>query len=136
MTPPFENAAFTQPTNEIGPIVETTFGYHIIQVLERMTEKTLTFEEAKADIIRGLKMRSEQEAVRDYLKGLKDKAKITYDDSVKPIENPAETGQFMRPRSTQSRSMMMPQSTMPVQKSTLSTPKASKVVPAASPAKK
>lgn len=124
MVPPFENAAFTQPTNQIGPIVETTFGYHIIQVLDRAPEKTLTFEETKADIIRGLKMKGEQEAVQEYLKGLKDKAKITYDDSVKPItENPAE--QFMKSRSTQPRPMTMPRAT-----------KALPVTPEASPAKK
>lgn len=35
MVKPFEKAAFTQQVGEIGPIVKTRFGYHIVQVLDR-----------------------------------------------------------------------------------------------------
>lgn len=35
MVPEFEQAAFSQKTNEIGRIVETKHGFHIIQVLEK-----------------------------------------------------------------------------------------------------
>ena len=35
MVKPFENAAFTQPVNTIGPIVTTQFGYHLILVTTR-----------------------------------------------------------------------------------------------------
>ena len=35
MVKTFEDAAFNQKKNTIGPVVETTFGYHIIQVIER-----------------------------------------------------------------------------------------------------
>ncbi len=35
MIPEFEQAAFSQPVGEIGAPVKTTYGYHIIQVLER-----------------------------------------------------------------------------------------------------
>ncbi len=35
MVKPFEEAAFTSPIGVIGPVIETQFGYHIIEVLER-----------------------------------------------------------------------------------------------------
>jgi len=33
--PAFEEAAFSQKVGEIGPVVETSFGYHVIEVLDR-----------------------------------------------------------------------------------------------------
>jgi len=41
MEPVFEQAAFTQKINEVGPPVRSTFGWHVIQVLERDTLKTV-----------------------------------------------------------------------------------------------
>lgn len=35
MVPEFEKAAFTQPVGEIGEVVQTNFGYHIVKVTER-----------------------------------------------------------------------------------------------------
>ena len=40
MEPVFEQAAFTQKIHEVGPPVRSTFGWHIIEVLERDTVKT------------------------------------------------------------------------------------------------
>ncbi len=35
MVPEFEKAAFEQPVGEVGPIIKTAFGYHIVKVTER-----------------------------------------------------------------------------------------------------
>jgi len=40
MEPVFEQAAFTQKIHELGPPVRSSFGWHIIEVLERDTVKT------------------------------------------------------------------------------------------------
>ena len=40
MEPAFEAAAFSQKINEVGPPVRSSFGWHVIQVLERDTVKT------------------------------------------------------------------------------------------------
>ncbi len=40
MEPVFEQAAFSQKINEVGPPIRSSFGWHVIQVLERDTLKT------------------------------------------------------------------------------------------------
>jgi peptidyl-prolyl cis-trans isomerase SurA len=41
MEPAFEQAAFSQKINEVGPPIRSSFGWHVIQVLERDTVKTV-----------------------------------------------------------------------------------------------
>jgi peptidyl-prolyl cis-trans isomerase C len=48
MVPPFDKAAFSQKVDEIGPVLETQFGYHIVQVLAHNYPKVLTREEARS----------------------------------------------------------------------------------------
>jgi peptidyl-prolyl cis-trans isomerase C len=50
MAPEFEEAAFSQAVDEIGPVVQTTFGYHIIQVTGKNDGQTASIEEASSDI--------------------------------------------------------------------------------------
>jgi peptidyl-prolyl cis-trans isomerase C len=38
MVKPFEDAAFSQRVGEIGPVIETVYGYHIVQVMDRLAE--------------------------------------------------------------------------------------------------
>lgn len=44
MVKPFEDAAFSQEKNAIGPVVETDFGFHIIQVLDRQAAQVVKFD--------------------------------------------------------------------------------------------
>jgi peptidyl-prolyl cis-trans isomerase C len=77
MVPAFEKAAFAlkQPS-EISPVVETRFGYHIIQLAEREEGQTVPFEQAKNRIGAMLQERKAQEAVRAHVQELKSKAKV------------------------------------------------------------
>ncbi|HVO66813.1 MAG TPA: peptidylprolyl isomerase [Syntrophales bacterium] len=78
MVKPFEDAAFSQEVNTIGPVIETDFGYHIIQVLERNTSKILALDEKmKGNIAAFLVQQKQQEAFDAMVKKLRDKAKIT-----------------------------------------------------------
>jgi len=48
--PEFEAAAFSLPKGAISDLVKTQYGFHIIEVIDRETARTQTFEEVKAPI--------------------------------------------------------------------------------------
>jgi len=76
MVPEFELAAFTQEIDEVGDVVETSFGYHIIKVTDRQEEGVVAFDEAKEQLMAFLSGQKKQEAVASFLKGLRDSATI------------------------------------------------------------
>jgi len=78
MVKEFEDAAFTQKKDEIGPVIETNFGYHIIQVQAHNAATQKSFEESKDQIIKFLEQKNQQKAVQDYIEKLKNKATIVY----------------------------------------------------------
>lgn len=55
MLPPFENASFSAPLNTLTEPVKTTFGYHLIEVLDRTEAGAQPFEEVRARIEARLK---------------------------------------------------------------------------------
>jgi len=48
--PEFESAAFSLPKGAISDLVKTQYGFHIIQVIDRQTARTQTFDEVKPGI--------------------------------------------------------------------------------------
>jgi peptidyl-prolyl cis-trans isomerase C len=79
MVKPFEDASFSQKKNEIGPVVETDFGYHIIQVLEKNGPKTMTLDgDTKGKISAFLTQQKQQQAFDALLKNLREKARVFY----------------------------------------------------------
>lgn len=76
MVPEFEVAAFSQEINEVGDVVETQFGYHIIKVSERNDGTKMPFEEVKGQLITYLSQQKKQEAVAAYVEGLRTEATI------------------------------------------------------------
>ena len=76
MVPEFDKAAFEQPVGEIGEIVKTSFGYHIIKVTDRNDAKDVEFDDVKDTILEGLRREAVAQKIQAYLSGLRDAAKI------------------------------------------------------------
>lgn len=77
MVKPFEEAAFSQRPGEVGEVVETPFGLHLIKVLDRQEPSPLTFEEAKPKIRDILKEEAVARELAAWVSELKGKAVIT-----------------------------------------------------------
>ncbi len=84
MAKPFEEAAFSQELNVVGPIIETQFGYHIIEVTDKKDAGMATVEE----VTQMLKQRKQQTAVKEYVQSLRDSAEIIVNGQ--PLPNKAE----------------------------------------------
>jgi peptidyl-prolyl cis-trans isomerase C len=75
--PPFETAAFAlKKPNELSPVVETEYGYHVIQLVERQDAGVMPFAEVKDRIAEFLKQQQQQAKMQDHLKVLKAKGKV------------------------------------------------------------
>jgi peptidyl-prolyl cis-trans isomerase C len=73
---PFEDAAFSQEINAIGPVIATDYGYHVIQVLERNAQKITTLEEVQGKISSYLEQQKQAETFTALLKKLRENAKV------------------------------------------------------------
>ena len=87
MVPAFEKAAFTQKIGDVGEIVETQFGYHLIKVTKKSTAGQRKFEDVKEEISRQLDAPKRQKTMQEYIASLESKAKITRNPAIKPAES-------------------------------------------------
>jgi peptidyl-prolyl cis-trans isomerase C len=77
MVKPFEDAAFSQEKNAIGPVVETDFGFHIIQVLDHQASQVVKLDkDTKQRITAHLGNQKWQGAFDGIVKRLKASANI------------------------------------------------------------
>jgi len=76
MAPEFEEAAFAQAVDEIGPVVKTPFGYHIIQVTGQQEAKSSSLEEVSSSIKEHLEVATKQDLFQTFAQGLREGADI------------------------------------------------------------
>ena len=76
----FDEAAFALKKDEISDLVETNYGFHIIQVLDRKVEYPEDYEDKKNDYRTELREQKRFEAWSDYQENLKKTAKIEIPD--------------------------------------------------------
>ena len=76
MAKPFEDAAFSLETNEVSDIVETTFGYHLIIVIDKKPESIIEYQAIQPRIIQYLKQEKTKQEVSRYVDKLRSEAEI------------------------------------------------------------
>ena len=76
MVPEFETAAFALATNHVSEVITTHYGFHVIKVTDRKAAGERTYADVKDSIENYLKNQQGQQAAQQYLKELRDKAKV------------------------------------------------------------
>ena len=87
MVPEVEAAAFAMNTNQIGDIVTSSYGYHIIKVSEKIPAHKIPFAEAAQDVKSALATEAIQQQFPDYIARLRKEAGVEIlDERLKPKE--------------------------------------------------
>ncbi len=76
MVKPFCDAAFSQTVGEVGEVVETQFGFHLIKVIDHQQEALLALDEATPQIREFLKGEAGARRLQDWVADLKAAAVI------------------------------------------------------------
>ncbi|PKN70176.1 MAG: hypothetical protein CVU54_07240 [Deltaproteobacteria bacterium HGW-Deltaproteobacteria-12] len=76
MPEPLDDTIFNLRLNEISPIVQSPYGFHIFRVLEIKPAKIKNFAESKEEVMADIRAKKEEFAFAEWLESLKNKAVI------------------------------------------------------------
>lgn len=86
VVPEFGEVAFKQKVGTISQPVKSQFGTHIIYVTDKVAAGVQPLSEVKADLKQYLAMQKKAQTMKEFVEGLKSKAKIEYvDQSLNPL---------------------------------------------------
>jgi parvulin-like peptidyl-prolyl isomerase len=74
------DACFTMPLNVVSDVVPSPYGFHIFKVLDRKGAQRRTLDQAKGTIAEKLSREKRARAQEEYLKSLRQRAKIQVDE--------------------------------------------------------
>ena len=80
--PAFERAVERLQKGEISPVVETSQGYHVIKLLDRIPERIRSLEETKEEIRGQLELIKASEAYQEVLNALTNKYKVIRNENL------------------------------------------------------
>ncbi|PLX85189.1 MAG: hypothetical protein C0617_05760 [Desulfuromonas sp.] len=76
MVKAFEEAVFALKVGEVGPVVETQFGFHLVKLIDRQEAAPLDLAEAEPKIRKFLKDEAGARHLKDWVAGLRSRAVI------------------------------------------------------------
>ncbi len=74
--PAFDRAAYALETGELSPVIRSSFGLHVIQVVERRPGPPVAYEDAKDQLLSFLRERKIEEQIGLHVAELRKSAKV------------------------------------------------------------
>lgn len=108
MVKEFEDAAFSQKVGAVGPVVKTSFGYHIIKVDAKNPAHEVKFDDVKDDILKALKSESANKARTDFIEGVQKAAQIENLEAPVVVSKPVEAPVASEPGEAKTQSRELP----------------------------
>lgn len=83
MPEPLDETIFKIPVNTISPIVQSSYGFHIIKVMEVRPAKERSLPEVREEVIADIRLMKEKAAFAEWLEALKKKAVVRKETGIR-----------------------------------------------------